>query len=983
MNRWALLLMYLVFQSTPLLRAQHVSFQHFGIDDGLPSSSIYAIHQDRRGYIWFGTDAGLCRYNGEDVKTFTVSDGLPDNDILGFYEDSADRLWVYSYNGQPGFVRNDSCFSHINTDWLPSLQGNFFTTMVWESPEKGIYFCNGLLYYLEPKSEAIPIEYKLQRLLNISCMRPRPEGGVVSVNSTRKVYFSEDHLFQKAEFSPMSANVKGVTKSILRQNGNHIVFSGAEVFEWGGEDLKKVDIHLDEDITTIYEMPNKNLWVGTFSGVYIYDSTLTLRDSLLKGKTITGVLKDTQANYWLTTLGNGVYTTSDPQAISWGSEEGVGALYALGTDANEKLWAAGAAEILYSFSNHRLEILSLNDGKRSVSERRLLRLTLDKNQKLLAAGDSDMFVEAKDGFTGYNMNSVKDIAVHPNGQIYYANSHGIIYWREDLRQYAKERKGQPPFSLNPLTQFAELNILRGRATALEFDEDSNLYVGNKAGLWTGRQDQSGAWEMALDSQLTQGGIVDLELDPAGNLWGAVAGLGIFKRTTDSTLIWMNTTGQLFGTLAQRLHIESEHDIWVATQVGLAYLQYRNGNWNWRLFGEREGLISTEVNDVTILRDTLWIATGRGLTAIPRQNLMDSEQAPRMHLAEIQIQGEKIALDTSLELSYGASRFQVGYEALSFGTGGKVQYRYRMLGMDTLWTTTQATEVSFNSIPSGQYRFEVCGRRGVGPWSKEVGIAIYVARPWWQVWWIWVVIGIAYIALVWQIFQARLRRVRRKAAMEKMVMESEQKALRAQMNPHFIFNALNSVQQFFLNKRLREGNTFLNKFSKLIRLILENSDQMYLSLEEELEMIRPYMEFEQLRNGDKFDFELHIDPDLDSYNTLIPGMLIQPLLENSVWHGIRHLEGKGSIWLSFIGGPNELTVQVKDNGVGREKAASHESSERKEHRSMGLMLIRDRIEVINALGNDKLSLSIMDLKEQNQGNSTGTMVEIRIKSNRYV
>lgn len=961
------------------LVAQHVNFQQLGLVNGLPSSRVFAAHQDSRGYLWLATNAGLCRYNGEEIRTYTVSDGLPGNDILGFYEDSQDRLWLYTYNGQPGFVRNDSCFSSANTPWLPKLKARFFTTMVREAPDHRIYFSNGEVHCLQPGKSPQCIRSDPQKLFNSTTMVFHEDRSFSILGVRRLCLYASDNTFIEEVQTPLRAS-RGMARATDHADGTFTIITEKDLYNWDGKSFEKMPIQLPEDLIAIYKSPDRHFWIGTFSGAYQFDEAWNLIDSVLIGETVSGILNDSEGNYWFTTVGNGVYVTSDPKAVSWGEEEGVGGIYSFAYDSSGNLWASGELESIYQFSNGSFNRFYLGKSKRTFNERRVLRLEVSPNGQIIAIGDGDMFIREGKEFVGYNSNSSKDIAIHPDGSIYTASNHGVLNLDEELLKFTKRKWGEPPFSWNSFPEYADRTVLLGRATALEFDEQGKLYIGNKSGFFTGQEDQNGTWQITTDPLLDESGITDLEFDPEGNLWGVVGGKGVFCRYPDS-LVWLNDGKDRIGTMAQRLYIESGEEIWVATQIGLAYLHRRNGQWTWRLIGEREGLISSEVRDMLLLRDTIWIATSSGLTAIPKHNLLESPPSPKIHLTNIYAQGEKISPREILELTYQKRRFSVQFEAISFGTGGQIQYRYRMKGLDSLWSYTTGTEVSFNSLPSGNFIFEVSAQRGAGPWSAPAWIKVIVPRPWWQIWWVWGLIIIGQIVIVWQLFNWRMRRIKRKSEMERRVLISEQTALRAQMNPHFIFNALNSVQQFFLNQKLREGNTFLTKFSQLIRRILENSDQIYLSLEEELEMIRPYMEFESLRSGDKFDFEVQVASDLDPYNTLIPGMLIQPLLENAIWHGIRHLETKGKIELAFSKEAGGIIVQVKDNGIGREKAKMMQSAERKAHRSMGLNLIRDRMEVIKALENDKISLYITDLTNPD-GSGAGTIAEIRIISKRY-
>lgn len=954
-------------------RAQHTHLRHLSVEKGLPSTRVYAIHEDHLGYLWFGTDAGLALYNGDEIKTFTVSDGLPDNEILGFFEDSQHRLWFYTYNGLPGFVQQGNFHNGENTDWLAGFHPGFFTSMVWESPDGEIYFSNSLLYQLQPGQAPRHIPCDSDPRTSISTMRKLEDGSFLGVGAKANIRISPEGTAEITDSVPFKTN-RGTINVRQSKNGDALVLSEREIFRWDGA-WEKLPIHFGDQFITAFVDRSQRTWVATFSGVYVFDSSFEVIDSLLMGQAVSNVLEDSEGNFWYSTLGQGVYSTSNPMAVSWGEEEGMTGLFALAVDSTGRMWTSGDDEGIFVRSGTGFEEVRLPNRSAPSNEQRLHRLEVSPEGVVAAGGDGGLYLIEGDGVDVYNLIATKDLLYDSYGRFWAISHHGLWLVEEAfLKVIRRKRGGFQDLYPKQHPEIGPLWLFRDRATSLAMRDKGHFYLGTRLGLWEGSMEGEGKWKVEPVEGVERFGILDLELGADGSLWGVSVGKGIFQ-WMGGRLRWVGNGLAMQG--AERLFVESEDLVWVATRTGLAKLQREKAGWKTQVFGEGEGLISPDVRDVMVWRDTLWLATAKGLTAIPKPSLSKDWNPPKLYVKEVHVRGELVEPAEELELAYKDNRIRLSYEGLSYGGAGRIEYRYRLMGLDSTWIYSFDHEVNYNSLPAGAFRFELSARNGVGPWSQSVELPILVRRPWWQKIWIWCLIGFGYLILVWLVFRFRIRRVRQKAALEQQVLASEQKALRAQMNPHFIFNALNSVQQFFLNRQLREGNQFLHKFSKLIRRILENSDQLYLSIEEELDMVQPYMEFEQLRSGSKFDFEVEIDPAIDSYNTLIPSMLIQPLLENAVWHGIRHLEGRGLVRLLFLPAPQGLCIQVTDNGVGRAASAQQESTERKEHRSMGLKLIRDRIGVVNTLGNDILRMEITDLVDK-KGMAAGTSVKIRIK-----
>lgn len=197
-----------------------------------------------------------------------------------------------------------------------------------------------------------------------------------------------------------------------------------------------------------------------------------------------------------------------------------------------------------------------------------------------------------------------------------------------------------------------------------------------------------------------------------------------------------------------------------------------------------------------------------------------------------------------------------------------------------------------------------------------------------------------------------------------------KSLRSQMNPHFIFNALNSVNQFISTQDERAANKFLSEFSLLMRLVLENSQEDFISLQKEQEILSLYLKLEHYRFRDKFDFEIELDPNINTESLEVPPMLIQPYLENAVWHGLRYKDSKGKLSLRFRLQDHNLVAEIIDDGIGRKKSAELKTANQKKHFSMGLKNIGERLAILNKVYKTKYFVSVEDPKE-----GSGTEVKI--------
>lgn len=215
---------------------------------------------------------------------------------------------------------------------------------------------------------------------------------------------------------------------------------------------------------------------------------------------------------------------------------------------------------------------------------------------------------------------------------------------------------------------------------------------------------------------------------------------------------------------------------------------------------------------------------------------------------------------------------------------------------------------------------------------------------------------------------------RRTANQKLALRT----LRSQMNPHFIFNALNSVNSFISENDQRSANKFLTSFSRLMRLVMENSEYDFISTQKELEILEIYLELEHFRFKDKFDYKINVDDSLDDDDFEIPPMLIQPYIENAIWHGLRYKENSGNLTLQLTKKEKNLHVTISDNGIGRKKSAELKTSNQKKNRSTALRNIKERIYIVNELHGLKIDVSINDFNQD----GTGTIVELLVPQNGF-
>ena len=306
----------------------------------------------------------------------------------------------------------------------------------------------------------------------------------------------------------------------------------------------------------------------------------------------------------------------------------------------------------------------------------------------------------------------------------------------------------------------------------------------------------------------------------------------------------------------------------------------------------------------------------------------------------------------------------------------------MEGIDSNWIYTPYTSVNYQTLPPGNYRFVVYARNNDGYWSKKPASFSFAILPaWWQTWTFRIVAGIFLSFLIAVVFKIRLDVIRakdqKKAVLQNRIAAIELNALRAQMNPHFVFNSINSVQYFITNNDPDSSQKYLSKFAKLIRYVVDNSKLTSIPIKNEIEALTLYLDLEALRFGTRFEYEIRVHENVDTQYTQIPSMLIQPYVENSIWHGIMHKNGNGKITVSLEMKNEVLHCIVEDNGIGRQKSRELKNPDHR-HESVGMSNTKERLDIINHVTNSNMSVRITDLHDE-KGEARGTCVEIQIPS----
>jgi hypothetical protein len=519
------------------------------------------------------------------------------------------------------------------------------------------------------------------------------------------------------------------------------------------------------------------------------------------------------------------------------------------------------------------------------------------------------------------------------------------------------------------------------------DEEGALYVGTFKG---------GLYKMVNDSLVNISVPLNLNEETflmmryiSGNIFAASLNGVLVLDVKSKTLRRITDLDGLNSELIYSLEVSRDKRyLWIGTNQGINRLDLQaylaTGKITLSSYGLQEGFSGVECNGNGIWEDmdgTLWFGTVSGLVRHQPFNYKVNKTENKTILESISLMNEDTLLARDAVLPHDYNTIAFYYRGICLTNPDKVLYQRKLEGLDRDWSApTTENYIKYTNLPPGPYTFKIRSCNNEGVWNtSETAFPFRIRSPFYLTWWFILLSATGLFTLIYVIFMYRIYNIKKKQRLEyerKVEMSKiELKALRAQMNPHFIFNSLNSIQHYIFNTKSDEAIKYLNKFARLVRIILNNSEKPTVTVEEDIEALKLYLELEQMRFEDKFDYEVIVDESVDPDYDIMPPLLMQPYVENAILHGLNPRPVRGKLTIKLYSKNNFLICTITDNGIGRERAAEiRRTMPLRKHRSMGMKITEDRLRILNDANNSKLSVNITDLKDE-QGNGTGTRVEI--------
>ncbi|MGB0862714.1 MAG: histidine kinase, partial [Saprospiraceae bacterium] len=511
---------------------------------------------------------------------------------------------------------------------------------------------------------------------------------------------------------------------------------------------------------------------------------------------------------------------------------------------------------------------------------------------------------------------------------------------------------------------AELDNLKAGYSLFE-DNRERLWVGTEQGVFI--YENLTVHNISEDNNLPSNLVNDITQDSLGDVWLATEN-GLAQLRADSIIRVFTVTDGLLSNQCRKICVNPFGGIWIATPRGLHFL------FEDKIipYNESTGLSSSDVNALFVdSNNHLWVATSNG---IAKQKLIKNPilaLSPRVDIQNFWSNDKPIELP-NLPIIPFDNYIKIDFDAITFSNTNEIVFEYR-LNKNKPWKPTQDRSLTLTDLREGEYEFQLRAKKINSEWSNIETFSFRIAPPFWRAnWFLFLLFSTLVIFSVAVIIFFK-KQEQQKTAFHQQLAELELNALQAQMNPHFIFNALNAIQDFVVRNDANEANKYLSKFSKLMRLFLESSKSKYITLAEEIRLLKLYISLEKLCYEEHFDYTFEVDETLDE-DIEIPSMFIQPFVENAIRHGLFNKKEKGFLRLSFKEKNEQLVCEITDNGIGRAKAKKIATTKNKRHKSRGLEIISQRQAVFSNFNNETIQFSIKDLEDEN-GQANGTKVTI--------
>lgn len=1018
----------------------HPFFDHISTINGLSGNQINCLFRDHRGFLWIGTQNGLNEYDGHHVTVYKHnrfdSTSIVSSNILSITEDDSGYLWLGTIKGVSKF----NPYNHLSQNFThdsrnPYSLNDDYKCIVYFDKRKTCWIGNESgLSYINRKTnqlhhvQILPDQLNKHTLSSTSSMIEDKQGrfwigtysGLVLLN--RKDFSFHQFLIHNENkflgnnaitslFCDHAGRIWVGTwgNGICEFDPNEKIF---HTYKWNNHSSFEGTSNIVNSIT---ETQNEDgqfiLWVGTtegllnISGYPVSDKTATqiLPDPSfphsLNSKEINCLLADESKILWLGT-DNGIdqYSVrnrlfSDVMGFNGSPTKIIADSTHSGIHYYISAWYGnGLTELDSSFATSRvwdrIPSKSKNPDSRQVSD-------------VLKSTDGTFWIATFHGLYHYNneKNPIASYLHNPSDQNSISENRTTCLAQDPQGNIWVGTYGAGVDRYNPKTkEFTHFIHLKNDSTSIPDDLVWNIFIDHKKNIWiitdagvAMYRQSSKTFLCYVDNKKTnnslKGSGVTGMLQDANGIYWIITDKGLNKYDLQKNQFTLYSTEEgLDYSHVYSFTEDKQGLIWLCTSGGIS--SFSPVTKTFINYTEQNGLPPGVVGPMLTLSNGSILAGGDNLLLkFSPSEFKTSTSIPNIYFTQMSIAGSPLLFSKPLTqigtivLNYPQNSFTCSFTTPDFFNGHAVKYAYRLSGVDPEWISSgNRNFLSYSNLAAGNYTLHIKAANGDGVWNqKGISLNIKVLPPFWKTNWFIILLISLLILGIYSLFVFRVRRIRKKEALKtrinKQMADMRLKVLRTRINPHFMFNALNSIQECIYTHKTEAATKYLTKFSMLLRLILEQSEDSLITISDVIKILKLYLELESLRFDEGFKYEIN-DEKVESDILQIPPMLIQPFVENAIWHGLRKKEGQKKLHISFSSDDKFIYITIEDNGIGRAAARAFSLKSDIKKQSLGIKISEEEMQMIGTLSNQKPRIEIEDL-HSDLGKPSGTRVKLTV------
>ena len=932
------------------IKAQTPSHIKLG-EEELSGIDIYDMIQDHDHNYWLATDNGLIKYDGYTFKKIPSVNALS-NSVFDLKLDYNNNLFCNNLSGQIFQIINDTSivyfqipdslmYKNVHYAFNNSNELVIATNAIFKvNKHKSITLLSNSLTKNSSYSDLITLKDSsilLHHLANNSLIKIKNDQLLEERINDNSTFLFLNFLILNNELQYLNRK----TSEFLMKTGNS--FSVNNQFS--------PSRNKDEGLR--YYSDNQLLWVARQAGgIMAYDKyykPLFGNNTIFKNNIISTVFKDNEGNILLGTFGSGLIVIPNTNLIDEkiSNKEvkytritsGPNNSLLLGTQ-NGNVFNLDSNKVvsnIWDKQNKNIELLEYIPG--------IQTLLIDGNNTCLYHLPSK--IEKK-----LNWGAIKNIIKISENNYLFSSSSGVY----DFNLLNYQHKAEPIKNFNSRTNCIGYN-----------PKTKTLYAGTTSGLKIGNTTKAEFYS-PNDSPIICKDILYHKNKIYIN--SQKKGILIFK---DDTLVESWNVKNGFPTNNLR-HIKVHNDhLFISTDLGIIISNLKGEILS--ILNKSVGLYTNSIIDFEIKNDVLWVIHQKGVQSININSIPSYKLIPNVSLTKVLINDSLISTNNN-SFSYLQNKFEFYVSSNSIKYKDEIQYQHQLVGIDNGWQINNynKNKIEYKSLPPGDYSFELkvtC--RNIE--SETIKYHFTITPPLWKTWWFYIFAIVIIITISYLIFKREIKKQQKKLQLKNELNTSKLIAIQSQMNPHFIFNAINSIQDLILKGDIDNSYNYIIKFAKLVRQTLNFSDKEFIDIEAEIELLEIYLELEKLRFKD--DFEYSINCNLDDIK--VPPMLVQPFVENAIKHGLLHKDGPKKLSITFDK-DEILNCTVIDNGIGRKKAQEIKARQQKNHQSFSVNATKSRFKIMKSHYQQDLGLLFEDLEENGTPSGTKVVINMPFKQN---